>query len=389
MSLSHRLKEARRVLGLSQQDLADRLGVTQSSVAFWESGKTAPRRSVMPKLAAALKVTAAYLDHGGASYQASPIPAAAPLVSQLGASQLGASQMGTAHLQERKTMIVNPATENPVIAFQGVPGAFSHLACQSAFPAMEPLSCPSFEDAFAAVEEGRAGLAMIPIENSLGGRVADIHHLLPDSNLFIVAEHFQPVHHNLLAVKGATLDTIKEARSHQQALAQCRVTLRELKIKPVAAADTAGAAKAVAELGDPSVAAIASSLAAETYGLEVLRPRIEDRIGNVTRFVVMSRTRIEPDPRSGPCLTSFVFTVRSVPAALYKSLGGFATNGINMIRLESYISVADYSRARFYAEIEGHPAEKSVDRAMEELQFYTTNVKLLGVYSQGEFRLEE
>lgn len=286
-------------------------------------------------------------------------------------------------------MIVNPATDNPVIAFQGVPGAYSHLACKSAFPAMEPLACATFEDAFAAVEEGRAGLGMIPIENSLGGRVADIHHLLPDSNLFIVAEHFQPVHHNLLGVKGATLETVREARSHQQALAQCRATLRELKIKAVMAPDTAGAAKAIAELNDPSVAAVASSLAAETYGLQVLRPRIEDRIGNVTRFVIMSRTRIEPDPRSGPCLTSFVFTVRSVPASLYKSLGGFATNGINMIRLESYISVADYSRARFYAEIEGHPSDKAVDRALEELQFFTTNVKLLGVYPQASFREEE
>lgn len=375
MSLSHRIKEARTAAGLSQKDLADRLGVTQSTVALWETGKTAPRRALMPKLAAALKVTTAFIEHGVHAASA-PTHYAAP------------RRMGLVS-QDREAMIVNPATENPVIAFQGVPGAFSHLACRAAFPAMEPMSCASFEDAFAAVEEGRAGLAMIPIENSLGGRVADIHHLLPESNLFIVAEHFQPVHHYLLGPKGATLETVKEARSHQQALAQCRNTLRELKIKPVAAADTAGAAMTIAELNDPTIAAVASSLAAETYGLEVLRPRIEDRIGNLTRFVVMSRTRIEPDPRSGPCLTSFVFTVRSVPAALYKAMGGFATNGVNMIKLESYISVGDDSRARFYAEIEGHPAEKAVDRAMEELQFFTNNVKLLGVYPQADFRQEE
>jgi prephenate dehydratase len=357
MVMPQHLRAARLAVGLSQQALADRLGVSQSTVALWETGKTAPRRAILPRLAALLKL--------GPSAASS---AAGPLV-------------GT-----ETTMI---ATDNPVIAFQGVPGAYSNLACQAAFPALEPLPCASFEDAFAAVDSGAAGLAMIPIENSLGGRVADIHHLLPDSNLFIVAEHFQPIHHNLLGPKGATLEGVKEAHSHTQALAQCRDTLRELRIKPVVAADTAGAAKAVAELGDPSIAAVASSLAAETYGLEILRPRIEDRIGNVTRFVVMSRTRIEPDPRSGPCLTSFVFTVRSVPASLYKSLGGFATNGINMVRLESYISVADYSRARFYAEVEGHPAEKNLDRALEELQFFTTNVKVLGVYPQGKWREEE
>lgn len=381
MSLARRLKDARIAAGLSQKDLAARLGVSQSTVALWETAKTAPRRGLMPKLAATLKVSAAGLEHGTASGQvvwSDTAYASAPYST------------GRAR-RETDTMSLTAAiaAENPVIAYQGVPGAFSNLACQAAFPAMDTLPCASFEDAFAAVEEGRAGLAMIPIENSLGGRVADIHHLLPESSLFIIAEHFQPVHHYLLGPKGATLETVKEAHSHQQALAQCRNTLRELKIKPVAAPDTAGAAKMVADKNDPTVAAIASSLAAETYGLEVLRPRIEDKIGNVTRFIVMSRTRIEPDPRSGPCLTSFVFTVRSTPASLYKSLGGFATNGVNMIKLESYISVGDDTRARFYAEIEGHPADKAVDRAMEELQFFTTNVKLLGVYRQADVRIEK
>jgi len=247
----------------------------------------------------------------------------------------------------------------------------------------------SFEDAFGAVEAGQAGLAMIPIENSLGGRVADIHHLLPESNLFIVAEHFQPVHHNILAPKGATLEGLKEVRSHTQALAQCRGTLRELGIKAVKDADTAGAAKLISVLNDPTVGAIASNLAGEIYGLDSLRNRVEDKIGNVTRFVVMSRTRIEPDPRSGPCLTSLVFSLRSMPAALYKAMGGFATNGVNFIKLESYISVGDYSTARFYAEIEGHPAEKSVDMALEELQYFTTKVKVLGTYSLNSFRNKE
>jgi len=376
MSLSSAVKGARLAAGLSQSDLAKRLGVTQSTIALWETGKTAPKRSMMPKLAAALRVTVLDLEHGTGAFTGA--------LGSVSYFQEGHRTMST----PSPTAIVNPAQDNPVIAFQGVLGAYSHLAARGAFPAMEPLPCPTFQDAFAAVEEGRAGLAMIPIENSLGGRVADIHHLLPESNLFIIGEYFQPVHHCLLVPKGGSFETVKEARSHEQALAQCRNTLRELKIKPVIAADTAGAAQDVAKLNDPSIAAIASTLAAETYGLDILRPRIEDRIGNVTRFIVMSRTRIEPDPRSGPCLTSFVFTVRSVPASLYKSLGGFATNGVNMIKLESYISVGDDSRARFYAEIEGHPADKSVDQAMEELQFFTTKIKLLGTYRQADYRAE-
>nr|WP_246484607.1 prephenate dehydratase [Marivibrio halodurans] len=284
--------------------------------------------------------------------------------------------------------MIERVIDHPVIAFQGVPGAYSHLACTQAFPAMQAVPCTSFEDAFAAVETGEAGLAMIPIENSLGGRVADVHHLLPENNLYIVGEHFQPVHHCLLAPKGATLDGLKTAASHPQALAQCRKTLRELRIQPVKMADTAGAAQAIAEEGDITAGAVASELAAEIYGLEILRPRIEDKIGNVTRFVLMAKQRIEPPPGGMKCVTSFVFTVRSVPAALYKSLGGFATNGVNMIRLESYISVADYSTARFYAEIEGHPGDKNVDRALEELDFYTTRVKLLGTYPQADYRGE-
>ncbi len=367
MTLAGRIAETRRGLGLTQADLADRLGTAQSTLARWESGVREPSRAVVRKLAAALGVSADWLETGGA----------------------GGTGMRRMTGTDEQKLLIERVVDNPVIAFQGVPGAYSHLACTQAFPAMKPMACPSFEDAFAAVEAGEAGLAMIPIENSLGGRVADVHHLLPENNLYIVAEHFQPVHHCLLAPKGATLAGLKTAASHPQALSQCRKTLRELGVAPVKMADTAGAAQAIADAGDPTAGAVASELAATTYGLEILRPRIEDKIGNVTRFVVMARQRIEPPPGGTPCLTSFVFTVRSVPAALYKSLGGFATNGVNMIRLESYISVADYSTARFYAEIEGHPGDKNVDRALEELDFYTTRVKLLGTYPQADYRGEE
>lgn len=379
-SVSERIRQARIASGLTQAELAQRLRVTQSTVNRWESGRHDPSRETVARIAEATDVTAQWLELGEA--------AAPDAVARRGGPAGAAPPEGRWHREDLLAPVVR-AVSNPVIAFQGRPGAFSHLACREAFPQLKPLPCPSFEDAFDAVDSGRAGLAMIPIENSLGGRVADIHYLLPESSLYIVAEHFQPVHHHLLGPSGATLEGVKEARSHPQALAQCRETLRELGIRPVSRADTAGAAEEVAELGDPSVAAIASILAAETYGLETLRSRIEDRIGNVTRFVVMSRTRIEPDPKEGPAMTSFVFTVKSVPASLYKSLGGFATNGVNMIRLESYISVANTSVARFYAEIEGHPAERHVDRAFEELQFFTTRVRELGVYRQNPFRFQE
>jgi len=277
-------------------------------------------------------------------------------------------------------------TSGKSIAFQGESGAYSHLACVEARPDLEPLPCENFEDAFASVESGRAALAMIPIENSLGGRVADIHHLLPESNLYIVDEHFQSVHHCLLAPGAATLEGLKRIESHTQALAQCRRFLRELDVEVVHTADTAGAARDVAERNDPKVAAIASSLAGEIYSLQVLRTRIEDRLGNTTRFVVMSRTRDEPDPRDGPCMTSFVFQVRSIPAALYKALGGFATNGINITKLESYIVDANFTVAQFYAEIEGHSSEPDVRNAFEELQYFCAKLKILGTYPQHPFR---
>ena len=240
-------------------------------------------------------------------------------------------------------------TSNNKIAYQGEPGAYSHLACKNAYPGMEPLACESFASAFAAVENNDAKLAIIPIENSLGGRVAGMHYLLPESTLFIINEHFQPVKHCLLGLPGAKLDQITHVRSHPQALAQCRALTEELKVKPVPVADTAGSAKEVKELGDLTQASIASSLAGEIYGLNVLRERIEDRLGNTTRFVVLSSNRADPDSRDGPCMTSFVFHVRSVPAALYKCLGGFATSGVNITKLESYIIDDRFQSAQFYA----------------------------------------
>jgi len=278
-------------------------------------------------------------------------------------------------------------TSNKKIAFQGEPGAYSHLACKEAYPEFEPLPCESFEDAFAAVSNASAALAMIPIENSLGGRVADMHHLLPESSLYIIDEHFQAVQHCLLAPAGASLEGLKSIESHTQALAQCRGLIRELGVEAVHVADTAGAARDVAERGDPAIGAIASKLAAEIYSLETLRTRIEDRLGNTTRFLVMSRGRVEPDPRDGPCMTSFVFQVRSIPASLYKALGGFATNGVNITKLESYIVDASFTVAQFYAEIEGHPSDNNVAQAIDELQFFCARLKILGTYPQHPFRL--
>ena len=273
-----------------------------------------------------------------------------------------------------------------VIAFQGVAGAYSDMACRAVHPDMATLPCDTFEDTFAAVHEGRAALAMIPIENSSSGRVADIHHLLPDSGLHIIAEHFQVVHHQLLAAKGASLETVKTVRSHVQALSQCRAFIRARGLKAVAHADTAGAAAEVAKLNDPSQAAIASELAAELHGLEILMRDVHDAAHNTTRFLIMAEEPIDPDPDAGPVITSFVFRVRSVPAALYKALGGFATNGINITKLESYIVDGGFTVAQFYADVEGHPEHRPVRLALEELGFFSREVKILGVYPASPFR---
>jgi prephenate dehydratase len=272
------------------------------------------------------------------------------------------------------------------IAFQGEPGAFSHQACVEVYPEMTPLPCPTFEEAFARVKGGEARLAMLPVENSIYGRVADIHHLLPESGLYIIGEHFVPIHLQLLALPGATLDTIREAQSHVVALGQCRRFLKDRAIRPVTGADTAGSAAQVAEAGHPERAAIASRLAGELYGLNVIAEDIEDASHNTTRFIVMSRQKIEADPRGGKAITTLVFQVRNLPAALYKALGGFATNGINMIKLESYMVDGSFAATQFYADIEGHPESEPVRRAFDELRFFTASMKVLGVYPASPLR---
>jgi prephenate dehydratase len=272
------------------------------------------------------------------------------------------------------------------IAYQGEPGANSHLVCMQHYPEWEALACASFEDVFAAVENGDADLAMIPIDNSIAGRVADIHHFLPTSGLHIVAEHFLRIQFTLMGVPGSSLETIRTVHSHVHALGQCRKVIRELGLVPVISGDTAGAAREIAELADPSLAAIAPALAAEIYGLTILREDVEDEDHNTTRFVVLSR---DPDPApadKGPVVTSFVFNVRNLPAALYKALGGFATNGVNMTKLESYMVGGEFTATQFLAEVDGHPDDPPLKRALEELSFFTTDVKVIGVYPADDFR---
>jgi prephenate dehydratase len=272
------------------------------------------------------------------------------------------------------------------IAFQGELGANSHLACREVFPAMEALPCQTFEDAFAAMAEGKARLAMLPIENSLHGRIADIHHLLPDSGLYIIGEHFVRIHHQLMAVQGATLEGLKSVMSQTPALGQCRNIIRSLGLSMIVGADTAGSARRVAEMKDPTVAALASTLAAEIYGLQILKANVEDAAHNTTRFLILASEPDDAEAGSGDVVTTFVFRVRNVPAALYKAMGGFATNGVNMTKLESYQLEGSFNATQFYADIEGHPEQRNVRLALEELQFFTTHMRILGVYPAHAFR---
>ncbi|KCZ52770.1 prephenate dehydratase [Hyphomonas pacifica] len=273
------------------------------------------------------------------------------------------------------------------IAYQGEPGANSHIACNEAYPHLEPLPCRTFEDCFAAVERGDADLAMIPVENTIAGRVGDIHYLLPSTQLQIVAEYYLPIRFQLMALPGTKLAAVKKARSHIMGLGQCRNFLREHGIEGVTSADTAGAAREVAELGDSTLAAIAPRLAADVYGLEILAEDIEDATHNTTRFIIMSREQAEIEAGDGPAKTAFLFEVRNIPAALYKVLGGFATNGINMTKLESYLIGGSFVSTQFYAEISGHPDERHVQLALEELGFFSQSLKILGVFPTSEYVL--
>jgi prephenate dehydratase len=276
--------------------------------------------------------------------------------------------------------------KSSVVAFQGEAGANSHLACREVYPQMTALPCQTFEDVFAAVREGQARLAMIPVENSLHGRITDIHHLLPDSGLYITGEHFLPIHHQLMAVKGATLEGLKSVMSQTPALGQCRNIVRSLGLKMVVGADTAGSARHVAETQDPTMAALASALAAEIYGLTILKANVEDAAHNTTRFLIMSGEPDDAEYGPDPVVTTFVFRVRNVPAALYKAMGGFATNGVNMTKLESYQLEGAFTATQFYADIEGHPEDRRVRLALEELQFFTTHLRILGVYKAHPYR---
>lgn len=279
------------------------------------------------------------------------------------------------------------------ISFQGEPGANSDTACRNMFPHMEPLPCPTFEDAFNAVESGAADLAMIPIENTIAGRVADIHHLLPESRLHIVGEYFLPIHFQLMVLPGTKRSEITTVHSHIHALGQCRKYIRKNGWKPVIAGDTAGAARLVSDVKDKTMAALSPRLASSLYGLDILEEDVEDAENNVTRFVVLTKTK-KWAPRTSDelMMTTFVFRVRNVPAALYKAMGGFATNGVNMTKLESYQIDGKFTATQFYADIEGHPDDKNVAHALEELEFFSKEVRILGVYpaditfrsSQGE-----
>jgi prephenate dehydratase len=272
------------------------------------------------------------------------------------------------------------------IVFQGEPGANSHIACRDIYPKYQAVPAPTFEDCFTAVTRGRADLAMIPIENSLAGRVADIHHFLPTSNLHIVAEYFLPIHFQLMAVKGAKLSDIRTVHSHVHALGQCRRIVRKHGWKAVVEGDTAGAARAIADSKDPHAAALAPKLAAELYKLDILARNVEDEDHNTTRFVILSRKPVKVPRGNGPVMTTFVFQVRNIPAALYKALGGFATNGVNMTKLESYMVEGNFFATQFYADVEGHPEDRNVKLALEELAFFSDELKILGVYPQHPFR---
>jgi len=272
------------------------------------------------------------------------------------------------------------------IIFQGEPGANSDLACREAYPDYEPVPCPTFEDCFTALQNGDVDLGMIPIENSVAGRVADIHHLMPTAKLHIIGEWFLPIRNQLMAPKGASLSTIKSVQSHIMALGQCRKIIRELKLTPVIGADTAGSAREIAEANDLTRAAIGSRLAAEIYGLNILKENVEDESNSTTRFIVLSPEKKWVKPGNGKVVTTFVFRVRNLPAALYKALGGFATNGVNMTKLESYMVGGNFFATQFYADVEGHPDDTSLVHALEELAFFSKELTILGVYPAHKFR---
>jgi len=273
------------------------------------------------------------------------------------------------------------------IAYQGEPGANSDIACRDVFPDMQPLPCATFEEALNAISDGSAALGMIPIENSIAGRVADIHHLMPNSGLHIIGEYFLPIHFQLLGLPEAKIEDLRSVHSHVHALGQCRKIIRQLGLKGQVSSDTAGSAREVSEWQDKSRASLATKLAGEIYGLKILAENVEDEVHNTTRFVVLSKEAKQPVRLDVPLVTTFVFRVRNVPAALYKALGGFATNGINMTKLESYMVNGEFTATQFLADVDGHPDDAPLRRALEELEFFSKEVRILGTYPAHPYRI--
>ena len=280
--------------------------------------------------------------------------------------------------------MISQKQDKLVVAFQGMPGAYSNIACEAYFNEITTLPCNSFEDMLKTTKKGISDYAMVPVENSLAGRVADIHHLIPESGLFIIGEHFQRVNHQLLGLPNTKIEDLKSVKSHAQGLAQCRKVLNKFNLTPIQHIDTAGAAEEIFRIGDPTIGAIASKMAAEIYGLSILKENIEDAKHNTTRFLIMAKKPIMPPIDIQTTVTTIIFEVRSVPAALYKVLGGFATNGINLTKLESYIGGKEMNAARFYVDAEGHPETVSMKNALEEMHFYSepNSVKIIGTYSR-------
>jgi len=275
------------------------------------------------------------------------------------------------------------------VAFQGEKGAYSHLACLEVFPNAEAIACSTFEEAFKLAQHNSEYKIVIPIENSLAGRVADIHYLIPKYKLQIHAEHFQKVTHNLLGIKGSKIKDIKTVRSHSQAIGQCSKIISENKLKPIISADTAGSAKFISKKKDKTDSAIASELAAKIYGLEIIKSKVEDESGNVTRFFIMGNDTKHPQHKDKKYITSCIFKLKSIPAALYKALGGFATNGVNLCKLESFSVKNTFDQVNFYIDIEGHIEDPSLQKALEELGFHTEKLDVLGVYEAHQFRFEK
>ena len=275
-----------------------------------------------------------------------------------------------------------------LVAFQGEKGAYSHLACLEIFPDAEAIACATFEEAFQLAKDDIKYKIVIPIENSLAGRVADIHYLIPKYKLQIHAEHFQQVKHNLLGIKNSNIKDIKSVRSHAQAIGQCRKIISENNLKPIVSADTAGSARLIAEKKNKNEAAIASELAAKIYNLKILKSGIEDEPGNVTRFFVMGKESKHPELKNKKYITSCIFKLKSIPAALYKALGGFATNGVNLCKLESFSVKNTFDQVNFYIDIEGHIEDTPLQKALEELGFHTQKLDVLGVYEAHQFRLK-